>query len=183
MPLPEPSPIPSALLGQMLRQAVEEGTRPWVKISSGSMSPLFYAGDEVQLGAITLAEVRLGAVLVVVDKGGAGLLAHRLRRLEQEEQGKPPRLWLRGDRVLAYDAPLGWEQVVGQVTAVRRPNGHLFPLTPELNERLHQLALGQEKRLACLRQPLGGQSPSWADRVWHKLYFYRAWWLVKRETS
>ncbi|MCA9981488.1 MAG: hypothetical protein KDD89_11655, partial [Anaerolineales bacterium] len=68
---------------------------------------------------------------------------------------------------------------VGRATAVRRGGKEAQSLPTELNTAVHQLMLAEENRLACLRQP--GRVPSWVDRVWHRLYFYRVQWLVSRK--
>ncbi len=162
--------MPHATLAALVRQSVQSGTRPWLRVTSGSMAPWLRAGDEVAVEAIHPQNWQPGDVLVLDE--GVSFLTHRLRRVMGEM------VQTRGDRLLMFDAPVHGEQVVGRVTAVRR-NGTETPLNPALNEALHQLACTAEQWIRCLRLP--GQPITLVDRVWHKLYFYWAWWLISDE--
>ncbi len=164
--------VPHATLVALIRQAAQAAdTRPWLRVTSGSMSPLLRVGDEVAVAAVAPERLQVGDVLVLDE--GHGFLTHRLRQIRGEL------LYTRGDRSLVYDAPFGLEQVVGRVTAVRR-NGRENELNPTLNQALHHLAQAEEQRLACLRQIGRGEPLTLSARAWHRFYFYRRWWLVQK---
>ena len=157
-----------------LRQALAERVPIWMRVTSDSMSPLFGAGDQVRVVDVGRDILQVGNVLVLDE--GHGFLMHRLRQIRGEL------LYTRGDRSLVYDAPFAMEQVMGLVTAVRR-NGLEQEVDPALNEALHQLARAEEQRLACLRQIGQAQFPTLSDRIWHRLYFYRRWWLIRKNQT
>lgn len=156
-----------------LRQALAEDVPIWMRVTSDSMAPLFWSGDQLQVVEVSPEALQVGDVLVLDE--GHNFLTHRLRHIEREAG----LLYTRGDRSLWYDAPFGVGQVLGRVTAVRQARGE-FALASPLHDALEQLVQEEEGRLACLRWPGDVAAITLWARVWHRLYFYRRARLVQR---
>lgn len=140
--------IESAFVAQALRQALRQGQTAVLVVSSNSMAPLLWRGDEVLLTAVTTPQP--GDILTYFD--GCELMTHRYYRQAGTD-------WLlRGDRVIHPDPPIQPPQLVGKVVG-RRRNGRLLRLDTgkgaRLNALLAQLAHWEARYLLRHRaQPL-----------------------------
>ncbi len=154
----------SAFVAQALRQALRQGQTAVLVISSNSMAPLLWRGDEVLLTAV--ATPQPGDILTYFD--GRALMTHRYYRQAGAE-------WLlRGDRVIHPDPPIQPAQVVGKVVG-RKRNGRLLRLDAgkgaKLNNLLAQLAHWEARHLLRHRSsPLA----LWL-RLARRLLFATAW--------
>lgn len=108
-------------VGELLREGMKNGQRPYLKITSGSMRPLIHIGDEVQLEPVGPADIQAGDIITIVAP--TTLLTHRFYGcIEKNGQS-----WLltRGDRFLTSDSLWSAELLVGRVFARRRQNQRL----------------------------------------------------------
>ena len=112
----------------------------WVREASLSMSPLIRPGDEVCLVCLDKRRVARGSLIAY--RREEGLVLHRV--LARNGAG----VVAKGDALASADPPVGWEEVVGRVTALRRAgkpkiNLDAFPW-PQVNH-----ALGVVASIAC----------------------------------
>jgi signal peptidase I len=114
--------------------AAHPSERLRLQVISESMWPLLRAGDAAIVQVIEPAASRVGDVLVV--RGGAELITHRLIAIEGEQ-------WvMRGDNAIGVDAPIGRAGCVGRVAAIERGAYQIDfaqPQWTQLNRRLGQI--------------------------------------------
>jgi hypothetical protein len=120
------------LTSAILQDTVEQGTCPFIEISSDSMAPLIRKGDEIQIEAVILKDLSMGDIVVVEDT--IGLLAHRYW-LNYSHRGEV-NLLLKGDSLKDYDHPISSQNLIGRVIA-RRRNSRILGLTNGLGARLN----------------------------------------------
>jgi signal peptidase I len=133
------SEIDSALLADLLRQAMREGKLPFVTVVSNSMSPLIRQGDQIRIGPTTAENLQPGDIIVY--SGLADLITHRYWGfLSDKDQTQ---LVTKGDRPQHFDQPFTQANFVGQVIG-RRRNRQLLNLSTGagkwLNNHLAKLA-------------------------------------------
>ncbi len=133
------SQIESALLADLLRQAMSEGKLPFLTVVSNSMSPLLKRGDQIRLGPTTAEKLQPGDIIVY--SGPANLITHRYWGfLSRDNQTQ---LVTKGDRPQHFDQPFVQADLVGQVIG-RRRNQRLLNLSTGagrwLNNHLANLA-------------------------------------------
>ncbi len=97
----------------LLRQGLAEGKETAVFLSSHSMSPLFWAGDQILLAAATPEQLALGDIITLAEANG--LVTHRY-------WGKTGagELLTRGDRAMTDDPAWPIEALVGRVVGRKR---------------------------------------------------------------
>jgi len=110
-----------SVVAELLREAMKNGQRPYLTITSGSMRPLIHVGDEVQLEPVCPADLQMGDIITIVAP--ATLLTHRF--YGWIEKGNQNWLLTRGDRFLTCDSPWSDEHLVGRVFARRHHNQRL----------------------------------------------------------
>lgn len=120
----------TTIIAAMLRDSLAVGQRPYLTISSDSMTPLFRTGDEVGLEAAASDQLQIGDIITLEQDGH--LLTHRFWGWDGNG-----RLQTRGDRFLVFDTPSAPEQLLGRV-AVRRRDGQELDLTSGGGRRLHR---------------------------------------------
>lgn len=118
------------LVADMLRQSLADGQRPFLTISSDSMTPLLRTGDQVGLEAVASNQLQIGDIITLEQ--GDHLLTHRFWGLDGNG-----RLQTRGDRPLTFDPPAATNQLLGRVVARRRA-GKELALTNGSGHRLHR---------------------------------------------
>jgi hypothetical protein len=118
------------LITDMLRQALAQGERPFLTISSSSMTPLLRPGDQVGLEAIAANQLQIGDIITLEQN--SHLLTHRF--WGWDENG---RFRTRGDRPLTFDPPAAPDQLLGRVI-VRRRDGRALDFTHSSGQRLHR---------------------------------------------
>lgn len=103
-------------VAEFLRYSVQQGQQPFVTITSNSMAPLLRRGDQVQVEGVAWQALQPGDVVLV--QAAVDLLTHRYWGNVPQEQT----VWLllRGDRPLAFDAPLPASNLIGRVISRRR---------------------------------------------------------------
>lgn len=112
----------------------------WVREASLSMSPLIRPGDEIRL--VRLDQRRVARGTLIAYRRAESLVLHRV--LARNEAG----VVAKGDALASADPPVGWKEVVGRVTALRKAgkpeiNLDAFPW-PVVNR-----ALGVIAAIAC----------------------------------
>ncbi len=156
----------AAFVIEALRQTLRQGQTAVLVVSSNSMAPLLWRGDEVVLTAVAPPYPQPGAIFTYVS--GAELITHRC--VDQVDGG-----WrLRGDRSAQFDPPVAPAQLLGRVCG-RRRNGRFLSLDGGLggwlNGRLAQLAQWEGRWLLRQRPaPL----PLWLKTT-RRLPFACAW--------
>ena len=105
------SQIDSALLADLLRQAMKEGKSPFVTVVSNSMSPLIRRGDQIRIGPTTAEKLQPGDIIVY--SGPANLITHRFWGFLSEKD--TTQLVTKGDRPQHFDPPFIQTDLVGQV--------------------------------------------------------------------
>lgn len=158
----------AAFVAEALRQTLRQGHTAVLVVSSNSMAPLLWCGDEVVLTAVVPPHPQPGAIFTYVS--GAELITHRC--VDQVEGG-----WrLRGDRSAQFDPPVAPAQLLGRVCG-RRRNGRFLSLDVGsggwLNGRLARLAQWEERWL--LRQ-WSAPLPLWL-KIARRLLFAWAWFI------
>lgn len=103
-------------VAEFLRYSVQQGQQPFVTITSNSMAPLLRRGDLVQVEDVAWQALQPGDVVLV--QAAVDLLTHRYWGSVPQEQ--TAWLLLRGDRPLAFDAPLPASSLIGRVICRRR---------------------------------------------------------------
>ncbi len=136
--------VDQALTTDILIRALQGGSRPFLEVTSNSMSPLLRAGDEIQLTSINEIELEVGDIIVVGDDDG--FLAHRLWLIFSINGSCY--LLLRGDRIKNFDPPFPITNLIGRVCARRRKKDTL-DLTQGIGRQLDLLL----KRIAALAVP------------------------------
>jgi len=164
----------AAVATSLVMEVLARDGEAWVREATLSMSPLIRPGDEVRLVRPDPGRINRGALIAC--QRGEGLVLHRV--LARTDAG----VVIKGDALASPDPPVGWEQVVAGVAALRRagkPEADLnvFPW-PVINH-----ALGVIAAIAC-RVPVengGGGARSFLTRLaWKslRLPFYLARLLV-----
>ncbi len=127
------------MLFDMLRESLENGDSPQLVVTSNSMAPLIWQGDNVSLEAIEQSDLQRGDILTfVVDDE---LFTHRL--WDKVMTDGVEKLLTRGDRPFVFDAPFAFDCVVGRVNGRYRNNSFLNLKQGSglhLNQRLFKLA-------------------------------------------
>lgn len=164
------------LIAVMLRQSTAEGKRPFLTISSPSMTPLLQIGDQVGLETVSSSQLQMGDIITLEQD--THLLTHRFWGWDDDG-----RLQTRGDRPLTFDPPATPDQLLGRVI-IRRRGSKVLDLTIGPGRRLHcylTWLLQTESRL--LNLPLSPQKQRrLLVRLIHRKVY--AWaWLVTRITN
>jgi signal peptidase I len=110
------SQIDSALLADLLRQAMNEGKHPYLTVISNSMAPLIKRGDQIQIGPVTAETLQPGEIVVFL--GPAQMITHRYWGYLAETN--QTRLVTKGDRPQHFDEPFAPAKLVGRVLGRRR---------------------------------------------------------------
>jgi hypothetical protein len=135
----------------------------WVREASRSMSPLIREGDEVRLGVPEPQRITQGALIACRQQGG--LVLHRV--LASSEAG----VITKGDALASPDPPVGWEDVVARVTALRRAGMPLADLDrfpwPLVNRLLG--ALSAIAGRFHIEEDIGGMPPLLPRLAWKAL--------------
>ena len=164
----------AAVATSLVKEVLTRDGEAWVREATLSMSPLIRPGDEVCLVRPDPGRINRGALIAC--QRGEELVLHRvLARTDAAVMTK-------GDALVSPDAPIGWEQVVAGVSALRRagkPEADLnrFPW-PLINH-----ALGAVAAIACRVPVENGAGGAWSflpRLAWKslRLPFYLARLLV-----
>jgi signal peptidase I len=136
--------VDSSITTELLIQSLQEGARPFLTVTSNSMTPLIRQGDEIQLVLTNQQDLEVGDIIVVGDADG--FLAHRYwSTFFSDGAGY---LVLRGDRIKDFDSPYPANQLIGRVVA-RRRNKHTLDLSHGIGRQLNLLL----KNMAALAVP------------------------------
>lgn len=164
------------LIADMVRQALAQGERPFLTISSPSMTPLLQIGDQVGLEPINASHLQIGDIITLEQD--SHLLTHRF--WGWDENG---RLQTRGDRSLTVDPPATPAQLLGRVI-VRRQGANTLDLSNGPGRRLHDhliWLLQTEARLLNLPRPPQKQRRLLVRLIHRKVYTWA--WLVVQITN
>ena len=164
----------AAVATSLVMEVLARDGEAWVREATLSMSPLIRPGDEVRLIRPDPGRISRGALIAC--RRAEGLVLHRV--LARTDAG----VVTKGDALASPDPPVGWEEVVAGVAALRRagkPEADLnvFPW-PVVNH-----ALGVIAAIAC-RVPVengaGGARTFLTRLAWKslRLPFYLARCLV-----
>lgn len=153
------SQIDAALLADLLRQAMNEGKKPFLTVISNSMSPLIRRGDQIQIEQATAENLHPGDIILFL--GPANLITHRYwGNLSHENQAH---LVTKGDRPQHFDQPFKPANLIGQVIG-RRRNKRFLNLSNGrggwLNRHLANLA---KFEIRLFSKPLRPTSPAQTD--------------------
>jgi signal peptidase I len=129
---------------ELLIQSLQEGARPFLTVTSNSMTPLIRQGDEIQVALTNQQDLDVGDIIVVGDAGG--FLAHRYWSTFSSDGTSY--LVLRGDRLKNFDPPYPAAQLIGRIIA-RRRNKRTLDLSHGIGRRLNLLL----KNLAAFAVP------------------------------
>jgi hypothetical protein len=113
----------SDLFTAVIEEALTTGTTVRFRAEGTSMYPTIRDGESISITAVSPAEVVRGDVLLC--RHDKRMLAHRVVGVTTHGAGRV--FELRGDAKIACDAPVGADDVVGRVIAVRR-DGRLVRL-------------------------------------------------------
>ncbi|GMQ78113.1 MAG: hypothetical protein BMS9Abin02_0611 [Anaerolineae bacterium] len=108
--------IEKGLLSKIVAQALKQGQRPFVTVSSNSMVPLLKVGDDIQLAPASVQDLLPGEIVVLETRDG--LLAHRFQGFDSSQE--MPILVTKGDRLEKLDPPIFSDKLIGRVIARRR---------------------------------------------------------------
>ena len=97
----------------MVRQILDHGGTASLTVSSNSMSPLLWQGDEIVLAKAVADELAIGEIITVAEE--SGFLTHRYWGKTKEGL-----LLTKGDRALVFDAPWKTAVLIGCVIARKR---------------------------------------------------------------
>ncbi|MDX1615363.1 MAG: S24/S26 family peptidase [Candidatus Promineifilaceae bacterium] len=98
-----------------LRLTLQQGGRPFVRVTSNSMAPLLKKGDFAQIAAVDVTDLHDDDIVVFAHQ--ESLISHRLwRRVGAANET----LLTRGDRLDHFDPPHSTKDVLGRVIARRR---------------------------------------------------------------
>lgn len=135
-----------AVLAGLLKEGMVAGKIPFLRVTSGSMRPLFQIGDEVGLQPVTLSQLQPGDIVVVSDRDQ--LLTHRFYGTQNVSPS--PEFLTRGDRVLKFDKVWRADQLLGRAV-VRRRSKHMlwldYGLGRWLNKTLAQISQYEARAL------------------------------------
>lgn len=136
------------LLAELLQQTLPNTHYASLTVTSNSMVPLLYAGDQVLLVPASIEQLRPGDIVTIIDRTQSYLLTHRYWGAHVQRQGT--HLITRGDRPLAFDTPCPSADLIGRVI-VRRRQGRDLPLTHGpggwLNRQLARLVAAEWRQL------------------------------------
>ncbi len=122
--------LPPTIIAQALRQALESGNRPQLKVTSHSMTPFLHKDDRVFLENVPVTALRPGDVVTTVSD--EALFTHRFWQWQDGAH-----FLTKGDRANQLDAPWQNSQFIGRVCAVQR--GHrILSLTNGPGAKLQQ---------------------------------------------
>ncbi len=99
--------IDLSTLRTMLQDSLAKGQKPRLTVTSNSMAPLFWTGDQVMLEAAMPDQLHPGDIITITDE--SGLLTHRIWTIQDNG------FITRGDHMLAFDALCPPEAIVGRV--------------------------------------------------------------------
>jgi signal peptidase I len=114
----------SHLLTSVIEKALTIGTIVRFRAEGTSMHPTIRDGEAISIAAVFPDEVVRGDVLLC--RHSTRVMAHRVVGVATRGAGRV--FELRGDAKAACDAPVGADDVIGRVIAVRR-NGRLVRLS------------------------------------------------------
>lgn len=115
-----------AVLADMLKESIRQGTTPSLTVTSNSMSPLLRAGDQVGLQQLLPSDAQPGQIITFADSANPGdLITHRMAGTSMANG--EVRFATYGDRSLLFDCPVAPEDVVG-VVIWRQRNGRILDL-------------------------------------------------------
>jgi signal peptidase I len=113
----------SHLLTAVIEKALTAGTTVRFRAEGTSMYPTIRDGEAISIAAVSPEEVVRGDVLLC--RHSTRVMAHRVVNVTTRDAGRV--FELRGDAKAGCDAPVGADDVIGRVIAVRR-NGRLVRL-------------------------------------------------------
>lgn len=126
-----------AVAVDLLREHLAQAGHLRFDVIGACMSPLIDVGDQVELQAVSVAQLHVGDILLFDDSGQ--FYTHRLLA-RPRHQANHWYLQTRGDRSPWRDRPWEASQLVGQVVAVYKPDGRRIDLLqgywPALNRVL-----------------------------------------------
>ncbi len=108
--------IENEIISEIVAQALKQGQRPFVTVSSSSMVPLLKVGDNIRLAPVSIQDLSPGEIVVLETRDG--MLAHRFLGLDSR-QGKQI-LVTKGDRLEKLDPPIFSDKLIGRVISRRR---------------------------------------------------------------
>jgi hypothetical protein len=108
--------IDKEIITEIVAQALKQGQRPFVTVSSNSMVPLLKVGDDIQLAPASVQDLTPGELVVLETRDG--LLAHRFLGLDSSQE--KPILLTKGDRLEKLDPPIFSDKLIGRVISRRR---------------------------------------------------------------
>ncbi len=113
--------IDPQIIAELTIVSLREGKNPFVTVTSNSMAPLIRTGDELQIAAVAVSELKPGDI-IALDTGD-GMLAHRYWNLIQ---GRDKDLLLtKGDSSVEFDPPFELAKYVGLIIARKRGDSSL----------------------------------------------------------
>lgn len=136
-----PQALKPQILADVVRESLQKGLPATLTVTSKSMTPLLWPGDQVILTAVPPTGLQFGDVITYFN--GSHLITHRYWR---EDSGM---LIVSGDRPIQFDAPVRPEQVIGRVQGRRRNNRILWLDMGSgawLNERLARLGMSEHQK-------------------------------------
>jgi signal peptidase I len=136
--------IEKEILTEIVAQALKQGQRPFVTISSNSMVPLLKVGDDIQLAPASAQELTPGEIVVLETRDG--LLAHRFLGLDSKQEMSI--LVTKGDRLGKLDPPIISDKLIGRVISRRRGRQTIYldkGIAKFINHLLYLLSRGDIK--------------------------------------
>jgi hypothetical protein len=113
----------TGLFAEMMEHALTSGTLVRFRAEGSSMHPTIRDGEVITAAPVSVADLVRGDV--VLCRHGGRVLAHRVVAIAA--RGSDRRFELRGDGHTASDAPVGADEIVARIVAVRR-HGRSIPL-------------------------------------------------------
>ncbi len=99
------------LMVSLLRQALQQGEQPTLKVISGSMSPMIMKNDLVTLSPIDFETLKKGDIITLTQR--EALTTHRVVSRRND------RVVTKGDRNSSLDEPVTKNQIIGKVTQIK----------------------------------------------------------------
>jgi hypothetical protein len=136
--------IEKEIITEIVAQALKQGQRPFVTVSSKSMVPLLKVGDDIQLAPASVQDLTPGEIVVLETRDG--LLAHRFLGLVSRQE--MPIIVTKGDRLEKLDPPIFSDKLIGRVICRRRGRREIYldrGFVKSVNHLLYLLSRGDIK--------------------------------------
>lgn len=108
---PEMDQLDHELMVSLLRQALQQGEHPTLKVISGSMSPMIMKNDLVKLSPFNFETLKKGDIITLTQR--EALTTHRVVSRRNDT------VVTKGDRNLTLDEPITKNQIIGKVTKIK----------------------------------------------------------------